>query len=134
MFFFLMMRRPPRSTLFPYTTLFRSHPLQGADRDGERAAQGPAPAPGHAGRRLRHPRGLEGRGDPARGGRPPGGDGRPRHRAAPRDGDLPRGPARPVRGPRPPTPSSGSPPVLALTRGALPPTRPDTPWQPATTP
>src|SRR3712207_6948267 len=27
--FFLMIRRPPRSTLFPYTTLFRS-----ADRDG----------------------------------------------------------------------------------------------------
>src|ERR1039457_4540815 len=27
--FFLMIRRPPRSTLFPYTTLFRS--LQGAD-------------------------------------------------------------------------------------------------------
>src|ERR1039458_10605889 len=35
-FFFLMIRRPPRSTLFPYTTLFRSprwwvprhHPLQ----------------------------------------------------------------------------------------------------------
>src|SRR3712207_832384 len=24
-FFFLMIRRPPRSTLFPYTTLFRSH-------------------------------------------------------------------------------------------------------------
>src|SRR2546426_6636390 len=24
MFFFLMIRRPPRSTLFPYTTLFRS--------------------------------------------------------------------------------------------------------------
>src|SRR5437868_14845729 len=24
-FFFLMLRRPPRSTLFPYTTLFRSH-------------------------------------------------------------------------------------------------------------
>src|SRR5689334_25059025 len=23
--FFLMVRRPPRSTLFPYTTLFRSH-------------------------------------------------------------------------------------------------------------
>ena len=23
-FFFLMIRRPPRSTLFPYTTLFRS--------------------------------------------------------------------------------------------------------------
>src|SRR5476649_3020638 len=27
-FFFLMIRRPPRSTLFPYTTLFRS---QGVD-------------------------------------------------------------------------------------------------------
>src|SRR5438067_6166710 len=26
MFFFLMIRRPPRSTLFPYTTLFRSFP------------------------------------------------------------------------------------------------------------
>src|SRR2546427_5370087 len=36
-FFFLMIRRPPRSTLFPYTTLFRSrdHPkrhLEAADR------------------------------------------------------------------------------------------------------
>src|SRR2546429_5181583 len=28
LFFFLMIRRPPRSTLFPYTTLFRSHDLQ----------------------------------------------------------------------------------------------------------
>src|SRR5947199_1138308 len=27
-FFFLMIRRPPRSTLFPYTTLFRSVPLR----------------------------------------------------------------------------------------------------------
>src|SRR3989441_5787743 len=27
-FFFLMIRRPPRSTLFPYTTLFRSPGLQ----------------------------------------------------------------------------------------------------------
>src|SRR5258707_13456356 len=26
-FFFLMIRRPPRSTLFPYTTLFRSRGL-----------------------------------------------------------------------------------------------------------
>src|SRR5256885_1760543 len=32
-FFFLMIRRPPRSTLFPYTTLFRS-PVVG-HRDGE---------------------------------------------------------------------------------------------------
>src|SRR2546425_6077553 len=29
-FFFLMIRRPPRSTLFPYTTLFRSSPSPGA--------------------------------------------------------------------------------------------------------
>src|SRR2546429_1933754 len=28
--FFLMIRRPPRSTLFPYTTLFRSHNHVGA--------------------------------------------------------------------------------------------------------
>src|SRR3990172_8511084 len=28
--FFLMIRRPPRSTLFPYTTLFRSHWLDQA--------------------------------------------------------------------------------------------------------
>src|SRR2546428_10273825 len=34
-FFFLMIRRPPRSTLFPYTTLFRSAPVK-------------APAPGSA--------------------------------------------------------------------------------------
>src|SRR5438874_6035996 len=32
-FFFLMLRRPPRSTLFPYTTLFRSHrPVRGEVR------------------------------------------------------------------------------------------------------
>src|SRR3989440_2280986 len=29
-FFFLMIRRPPRSTLFPYTTLFRSPRFRGA--------------------------------------------------------------------------------------------------------
>src|SRR2546426_6504933 len=28
-FFFLMIRRPPRSTLFPYTTLFRSPSVAG---------------------------------------------------------------------------------------------------------
>jgi len=31
-FFFLMIRRPPRSTLFPYTTLFRSRELVARDR------------------------------------------------------------------------------------------------------
>src|SRR2546422_6166244 len=34
-FFFLMIRRPPRSTLFPYTTLFRSR-----DRVGPTAGEG----------------------------------------------------------------------------------------------
>src|SRR5574343_1843828 len=33
-FFFLRIRRPPRSTLFPYTTLFRSG--RGNDRDRDR--------------------------------------------------------------------------------------------------
>src|SRR2546430_5414515 len=32
-FFFLMIRRPPRSTLFPYTTLFRSR-SEAPDRPG----------------------------------------------------------------------------------------------------
>src|SRR6266513_3605753 len=31
-FFFLMIRRPPRSTLFPYTTLFRSPTCRGPRR------------------------------------------------------------------------------------------------------
>src|SRR2546422_6337901 len=34
MFFFLMIRRPPRSTLFPYTTLFRSVLVHGGFVDG----------------------------------------------------------------------------------------------------
>src|SRR6266853_4996891 len=42
-FFFLMIRRPPRSTLFPYTTLFRSRPAAG---------RGCGPAPSHARRSL----------------------------------------------------------------------------------
>src|SRR5256885_11815721 len=33
-FFFLMIRRPPRSTLFPYTTLFRSARTTAARRSG----------------------------------------------------------------------------------------------------
>src|SRR5947209_11398302 len=36
-FFFLLIRRPPRSTLFPYTTLFRSHPVHAYAAAGERA-------------------------------------------------------------------------------------------------
>src|SRR5262245_64599437 len=45
-----MIRRPPRSTLFPYTTLFRSRRAARARRRGRRSAArgwpgGPAPAP-----------------------------------------------------------------------------------------
>src|SRR6476661_2324480 len=39
-----MIRRPPRSTLFPYTTLFRSEPVgRVVDADGVRAARPAAP-------------------------------------------------------------------------------------------
>src|SRR3712207_6923949 len=34
-FFFLMIRRPPRSTLFPYTTLFRSLEAQRRQRGAD---------------------------------------------------------------------------------------------------
>src|SRR3712207_6888419 len=61
-FFFLMIRRPPRSTLFPYTTLFRSagpregqlpvgagaRRLRALDPRGVRGAR-PAPGPSRAG-------------------------------------------------------------------------------------
>src|SRR5438552_13967192 len=40
LFFFFRIRRPPRSTLFPYTTLFRSR--AGAARPGENAVAGRA--------------------------------------------------------------------------------------------
>src|SRR5215475_5157954 len=47
-FFFLMIRRPPRSTLFPYTTLFRSRRCRRGRGGPARAA--PPRAPGPAGR------------------------------------------------------------------------------------
>src|SRR2546426_5800261 len=57
-FFFLMIRRPPRSTLFPYTTLFRSFRQQedGLRCSGRRArlkAREGAFAPGRDHRRRR---------------------------------------------------------------------------------
>src|SRR5205814_8040390 len=42
LFFFLLVRHPPRSTLFPYTTLFRS-------RVGPGAVRGPPPEPVRSG-------------------------------------------------------------------------------------
>src|SRR5256885_12004501 len=38
-FFFLMIRRPPRSTLFPYTTLFRSRQPGGLVEPGDAAPE-----------------------------------------------------------------------------------------------
>src|SRR3989339_1345967 len=38
--FFLMIRRPPRSTLFPYTTLFRSHAQSCAQQELESTCWG----------------------------------------------------------------------------------------------
>src|SRR5438132_7626169 len=49
LFFFLMLRRPPRSTLFPYTTLFRSGiivPLAGAFSSPASASTNPVLATG----------------------------------------------------------------------------------------
>src|SRR3712207_7325238 len=39
-----MIRRPPRSTLFPYTTLFRSHDGRSREPDKETALQSPGDA------------------------------------------------------------------------------------------
>src|SRR2546423_11420764 len=42
-----MIRRPPRSTLFPYTTLFRSGENHPAPRGGSRCAHATGPARSH---------------------------------------------------------------------------------------
>src|SRR5215510_15230431 len=55
-FFFLMIRRPPRSTLFPYTTLFRS-----TDGQRERPDEVRQYPPGH-GRSEEHTSELQSRG------------------------------------------------------------------------
>src|SRR2546430_15073270 len=95
-FFFLMIRRPPRSTLFPYTTLFRSREVPcgaaavGAAHAGEvRRGRGGVPAtvphadgrgdaPGAAAPQQRRAGGGAGvggggGGEPARGPEPPRG-------------------------------------------------------------
>src|SRR3712207_7064457 len=66
-----MIRRPPRSTLFPYTTLFRSHrrtlTLGSYVHEGTRGGRGGVrgTAGSGDGRRVRHGSGA---GRPARGG------------------------------------------------------------------
>src|SRR2546427_13174101 len=102
-----MIRRPPRSTLFPYTTLFRSWShddprgrsldpgAAGQVREGSRRAPGPGDdvrGPGVGAARLL-----------ARGGRDVGGGPRRRHHGVDR-ADRPRAPPDAVRGPEPPGP------------------------------
>src|SRR5256885_17115199 len=61
-FFFLMIRRPPRSTLFPYTTLFRSHRRAGTQLErvlgGGHGLHREGPPARRGGARRRHPRVL----------------------------------------------------------------------------
>src|SRR6266702_6565133 len=58
LFFFLMIRRPPRSTLFPYTTLFRSAPRSRCSR----APAGPPRIADTAARSEEHTSELQSRG------------------------------------------------------------------------
>src|SRR3712207_7845096 len=62
-----MIRRPPRSTLFPYTTLFRSRPAHGAVHAGEPGVEGGSRR--HRLPDLRNPPGDEGRSEVVKGGR-----------------------------------------------------------------
>src|SRR5258708_25542557 len=78
-FFFLMIRRPPRSTLFPYTTLFRSLSAGHAGRDGHRRSTARRSRGANDWLRCHHARARDGRAAPA-----------PRWRA-------PRPPSRPSR-------------------------------------
>src|SRR2546425_8675033 len=81
-FFFLMIRRPPRSTLFPYTTLFRSEDGGRLDRAHARMIDRARPVEA---RRARHvaadhgDRAARGR-EPGIGGAEEGDDGRPERR------------------------------------------------------
>src|SRR5216684_4248913 len=75
-FFFLMIRRPPRSTLFPYTTLFRS----GGHRDRKRTlVRG---GPGKDARSLRSVAAADRDGRRAQGDQPLGLRSRRRHEYA----------------------------------------------------
>src|SRR6266849_114786 len=56
-FFFLMIRRPPRSTLFPYTTLFRSRAVAAGHPTACRPFGGVLPPPRETDRRpVSYPR------------------------------------------------------------------------------
>src|SRR2546427_5528527 len=97
-----MIRRPPRSTLFPYTTLFRSH-----RRHSRRAADAGHAGPAAAGRLSPAPGADAEAGEPVRIGLP---------RPSPRPGLLPGGlrpGAPPVRWARADPAPRGGRPALA---------------------
>src|SRR2546430_7114218 len=112
-FFFLMIRRPPRSTLFPYTTLFRS--CEGRRRDrhsrqhGPRDERPPSPRGARVARRLGGADRRPQRALPALHGEPRAVDpAAPRHRdCGGGGGGRPRAPPAP--GARLPPPSRGAP-------------------------
>src|SRR2546426_9485179 len=79
-----MIRRPPRSTLFPYTTLFRSLPGDGLDAQAE--------GPGGRDARVPSPRRCRTRGRAIGGGRVDPGEGGKSDR---KDGGRLRGPDPP---------------------------------------
>src|SRR5688572_31620676 len=54
-FFFLMIRRPPRSTLFPYTTLFRSRPADICPPSRRATARRQRTSPSHRSLHARRP-------------------------------------------------------------------------------
>src|SRR2546428_10605787 len=85
-----MIRRPPRSTLFPYTTLFRSHVRQSRQSDEAGAGDAGAPRQGPGGSGDEDRPGIGGRGE---------GGGRRQRRGGGRVGQKPsRKPQRRGRG------------------------------------
>src|SRR3712207_7236275 len=82
--FFLMIRRPPRSTLFPYTTLFRSRRSPGCSRAGRT----PRARPAGSSRRPRPARWSARSRPAARAGGAPGDGARPARRSEEHTSEL----------------------------------------------
>src|SRR3712207_8424272 len=82
LFFFLMIRRPPRSTLFPYTTLFRSR--TGRSSDANRPLRTSVTLRSHRSLWTDRPRGPCGSGSTLRSHRA----GRPRRRSEEHTSEL----------------------------------------------
>src|SRR3989449_7242417 len=124
-----MIRRPPRSTLFPYTTLFRSDPLQLALKAGahdlrDQTLEHQAPNDTARGRRCSRapPRARDNESSAL--GAPAPARASPTHRAP-----VPRRPGGSASGGAPPPPARRTPPRPPAP-GAPPPPAPPTPPPP----